>query len=474
MRRHTKSDPAARRRLTVAALALGALAALAGCDDPTVPNFNDPELADVVTTRAQLQAQATGLLAGDREQHAFRTLVLETMGRDLYRIDPSDPRYLQMPLGNFSPSAFLVDFTFNAYYRTIRGAQALVDALENSPTLDGFPFSDEDKAATRGFARTIKALEYMRLIETRDTLGLPILLAQGGTTDPIRCKPVVLDHIEALLDSAFDDLGQAGASFPFVLPRGFSSNGAFDTPATFAQFNRALAAILYMYQGFEDYASSGAIDAVALDEALEALALSFASTGAPLRTGVFHTYTTGSGDLTNFLFNPAVYRANPRVVAEAEPGDARLAKVHDDPAQELIAGDTAVHSSLLLANIAGPLTPLPIVINEELLLVQAEVLWGLGRDAEALALANFVRTAAGGFGSPKTSFASRLDLLRFILQQKRYSLLFESGARLVDYRMFGLFSELGPELTSRSEGEKVIPFPEAEIDARHGDLACQP
>jgi hypothetical protein len=477
MRRHANPLPTrqprrapARARCLLLALAL---AAAGGCDDPTIPNLNDPELSDVVTTRAQLQAQATGLLAGDRDQHAFEVLVLETMGRDLYRIDPADPRYLQMPLGTFSPGAFLVDFTYNVHYRTIRGAQTLVNAVEASESLDGAEFSAEDKAAATGFARTMKALQYLRLVEMRDTLGLPIMTGTGGTLDPIRCKPAVLEHVVALLDSAYDDLQRAGASFPFTLPGGFRIEGTFDTPATFAAFNRALAAKAYVYQGFSDYERSGAVDAAALGEALAALAASFVSETGDLRTGVYHVYTTGAGDATNFLYNPAVYRANPRVLAEAEPGDARLAKIRDDPAQELIAGgDPAVRSSLLVTNIAGPLTPMPIVTNEELLLLEAEVQWGLGNQGEALRLANLVRQRAGGFAAPRGPFADPLGLLRFILQQKRYSLLFESGARLVDYRMFGLFDELGPELSSRSAGERAIPFPQSEIDARRGDLAC--
>ncbi|HEU4566172.1 MAG TPA: hypothetical protein VFS05_16035 [Gemmatimonadaceae bacterium] len=474
---HTHRRRGARTKARPILLAL-ALAVAGACDDPAIPNLNDPELPDAVDTRAQLQAQVSGLLAGDRDQHAFEILVLETMGRDLYRIDPADPRFLQMPLGTFSPGAFLVDFSYNVHYRTIRGAQALIEAVDRSQSLDGLPFADADKAATKGFARTMKALQYLRLVETRDTLGVPVMLGLGGTLDPIRCKPAVLDYVAALLDSAYAELQQGGSSFPFALPSGFGSSGAFDTPAGFAEFNRALAAKAHMYQGFLNYAASGSVDQAALQAALDALAAapSLASESAPLRNGVYHVYTTGSGDVTNFLYNPSVYRANPRVRNEAEPGDARLSKIRYDTLQKLVAGDTAVHSADLVANISSPLTPSPIVLNEEMLLVQAEVLWGLGQDQAALDIANFVRTKSGGFATPRTlgSFATRLDLLRFILQQKRYSLLFESGARLIDYRMFGLFDELGPELTSRSMGERAIPFPQAEIDARGGDLACQP
>ncbi len=67
------------RRLRPVALVLAAALA-AACKDSTVPNFNDPELGATITDRAQLQSQVSGLLAGDREQHAFQILILETMG----------------------------------------------------------------------------------------------------------------------------------------------------------------------------------------------------------------------------------------------------------------------------------------------------------------------------------------------------------------------------------------------------------
>jgi hypothetical protein len=455
--------------LAVLALALGG-----ACSDPTIPNLNDPVLPSSIDTRAQLQAQATGLLAGDREQQAFTILVLETMGRDLYRIDPSDPRYLQMPLGNFSPSAFLVDFTYNSNYRTIRGALSFVDAVEQSTSLDGLPVSTATKRAAEGFGRTMLALQYLRLIETRDTLGLPIVTGEGGTLDPIKCKATVLSQISTYLDAAYADLQAGGTVFPFTLAHGFTTNGSFDTPPTFATFNRGLAAKTLLYRGFRDYAKTGTIDVPSLTAAITALNQSFESEAAPLRTGVYHVYSTSSGDLTNFLYNPSVYRANPRVLSEAEAGDARLAKITNDPSQELVAGDATVRSSLVINQIAGPIAPLPIVNNVELILIRAEVEWGRGNDAEALRLANLVRTRDGGFTVPQAPFANRLDLLRFILRQKRYSMLFESGDRLVDYRMFGLFSELGPELSTRSAGEMLIPFPEAEIDARNGNIKCAP
>ena len=104
-----------------------------GCKDSFVPNLNDPELAGAVTTLGQIQAQVSGLLAGDREQQAFQILILETMGRDAYRIDVADPRYLDMPFGTISPGAFISDFLYNVHYRAIRGARALYAGIDAGP-----------------------------------------------------------------------------------------------------------------------------------------------------------------------------------------------------------------------------------------------------------------------------------------------------------------------------------------------------
>src|SRR5690349_23110373 len=150
-------------RASVVAGFLTAALLATGCKDPFIPDYNNPELPASIPSADQLQNQVTGLVAGDREQAAFFILVLETMGRDAYRIDGADPRYIQQPLGQFSPGAFLVDFTWNSTYRTIRGAQALAAGAESSPVL-----TVEGKAASAGYARTIQGLEYIHLLDTRD------------------------------------------------------------------------------------------------------------------------------------------------------------------------------------------------------------------------------------------------------------------------------------------------------------------
>ena len=462
-------------KIGYAGLVIGA-ALLGACKDSFVPNLNDPTLEPTVTSAAQLQAQASGLLSGDREQHAFQILVLETMARDAYRIDIADPRYLDMPLGEFSPGAFLVDFTWNVHYRTIRGARSLADGI------DGGPFTAEQKAATKGFAKTMEALEYMWLIDSRGEQGVPIQTGAAGL-EPVKCEPTVLAHIAALLDEGYTQLGNGGTVFPFTLPTGFTAFGSFGTPVGFRQFNRALAAKNQRYLAYVDFAETGAINQAALTAATTAFAQSFEQEDATkLKNGVYHVYSTSSGDLDNRNFDLSVYRVNPKVLNEADPGDARVAsKTLKDPAQLKSNAGNTVSSDILFTNITGPTTPLPIIRNDELILLHAEVLWGQGQYAQALAKSNFVRTndgglpakTAGDFNNFATA-ADQLNLLREILKQKRYSLLFESDARLVDYRLYGLFDELGDEgIVGSDPTPQVIPFPQSEIDARQGDLACE-
>jgi hypothetical protein len=453
-------------------LVLTASLGLVSCSDPVIPNYNNPVPPSVISTQSELQSQATGIAAGDRENHAFQILIMETMGRDAYRIDAADPRYINNPLGQFNPSAFISNFLWNSHYKTIRSANDLINAMAGSSVV-----SAAQKAGTFGYAETFKAHQYMRLIEMRDTIGVPISLGKEGQLDPIRCKPAVLTYISAALDSASDSLKAGGASFAFVLPSGFSSNGTFDTPAGYLKFNRGLKGKNQVYRGFINYAKNGTIDAAALNNAITAIDASFADVNGNYRDGVYHLYSTSSGDLVNQNFDNSVYRANPKVVSEAEAGDARLSKVRQVNGATI--STEGVSSDILFNSPTGPTSPLPLLINEELLLVKAEALWGLNRDAEALAIVNAVRTKSGGFATPLLlgSYAgpNRTNLLREILKQKRYSLLFESPSRAIDYRMFGLWSELGLERTglpTPTIGPMVVPIPEAESNARNNNLTC--
>ena len=133
------------------------LLALVACSDNRVPDFNAPDLSPTLDP-VQLQARATGLLSGDRGSQDFEILILETMGRDVYRIDPAEPRYITNPLGTISPSGFIGVATWTGPFNVIRGSNDLIAALPSA----GF-LSAQERAAVSGFAQTMIARSYMLL-----------------------------------------------------------------------------------------------------------------------------------------------------------------------------------------------------------------------------------------------------------------------------------------------------------------------
>ena len=463
------------------ALALAA-ATLGACDDSFVPDFNNPNESDftVFTSRDQLQSTATGLADGDRQLHDFQVLIQETIGRDVYRIDGSEPRYITSPLGaqNVSRTNFIGAAIWTGPYSNVRTGRLLVSGSDSSEFALN-PLTDAEKAGVRGYAKTMIALQYIRLIETRDTVGVPIVLDDDVVPDPIRCKPAVLDYISALLDTAATDLAAGGEAFAFELPAGFAG---FNTPASFLEFNRGLKAKNEIYRAFQSFGAAqtfASIDQAALARAQEALTASFYDPSGDFNTAVYHVYSTSAGEYSNPNFGPAIMRINPRVVNEADPGDLRVpAKVNVDPtsvANNTIGGSLEVPSGYLDKVNASPVTPLPILSNAELILLQAEIYWGLGRYAEALAQSNVVRTSAQGGGlAPRVinvgTPQGQADVLREILKQKRYQLLFTSPSRHVDYRMFGILGELGQE--RGFEPVSVLRLPQTELDARGGVGSC--
>jgi len=465
-------------------LAAAGLAMAVACSEPTVPNLNNPteEELTTLTDRSQIQALATGLLDNDRQTQFNYVFFPEMIGRDILRLDGSDPRYIEGLLGapnNVSPSGFLGSGVWAGPYATIRGANLFINSITKAGPITPKPLSDKEKSAARGFAQTLKALAYLRLIELRDDNGVPMTTG-GDALAPIRCKPAVYANISTLLDSAIGDLRAAGStSVPFAMPGGWAAFSVADATGNtdLAGLAEAFKAKVEMYRGFLPLNTAGpsaAPTAANLNAALTALDASFynpVATRAGLDVGVFHTYTTGAGETVNPFSDRSVNYANMKVITEgAEPGDLRVqAKVDTSSsiAPKTVQGET---SRFLLKAPSLPTDPIAVLRNEELVLIRAEVLWGLNRDAEALQMINLVRQAAGLPPKLATDFATHGGLLRGILKEKRYSLLFESASRWVDYRMFGILNELGPEASNNPIAR--LPIPQTEADARSGNIGC--
>jgi len=464
-------------RIRYLAVLLGALA-MGACKDATRPNLNNPSVNDfsTISNLAQVQALTTGVLFGDRAQAGNDILYGETIGRDGYRLTGSEPRFVTELLGTAINSS---DFLGAALwpFASIRVANIGIGGVTNAPAT---VLSAEQQQATLGYLRTLKALLYLRIIEARDTAGAPINVDIPPTDPPapLSCANDVHQYISALLDSAAANLSAGGSTFPFALSPGFSG---FDDPASFLTFNRGLAAKNDVYIAFRNFAASGTIDNAALTNASTALAASFVSNDpANLDVGPKHDYSTSSGDAVNPLFeNPTstVFRANPRVVTEADPGDLRVSK-------KIITGSPITQSGLTSSFVyvvySSPTSDIKILSDKELLMIQAEVLWGQGNYPGALALSNVLRVNEGGL-PPKAIGDFGTDVpggvLNEILKQKRYSLLWESPSRWLDARLFGKLNGSAPPAgVGQERGFNPLPnfpIPFNEASARSGDLSQQ-
>jgi starch-binding outer membrane protein, SusD/RagB family len=445
-------------RVTSSIAMVAVLFFTSACKDLVVPDYNNTSLDDLSNnpTPTKIQQASQGLLVGTRvgigEQNGYISL-LGIVGRESYNFDPADPRFITEmlvgPLDGGSP-AFGGNL-FAAPYRNIRNANILLGAVDKVVGL-----SAQQKSAVQGFAKTIQALDYLNVINTRDDLGAPLDVNIGPTDDPapLVAKAAVFTQISTLLDEGLTALNAGGAAFPFSLSPGFAG---FATPAEFVEFNRALKARVEVYRG--NYAA-----------ALTALNASFLDTSAPLTLGVYHSYSTGSGDTPNNLFDPngRAILAHPSIVtdAEARPGGAPDARVVAKVTTAVDAPRTVqgVTTDYMFSIYNSNDAPIPIIRNEELILLRAEARFFTGDVLGALNDINLIRTTSGGLAS-RGAFLSNNDFIAELLKQRRYSLLFEGGHRWIDTRRFGLLASLPRALPSHTVPSR-FPFPEAECLAR--------
>lgn len=448
-----------RTRKIYTLLALLAVGVSPGCTDLVAPDFNNPGLDELQQnpTRAAAIAAATGLLIGARANIAdFNGYVslMGILGRESYNLDGADPRYftemLEGDLNAGSPA--LGGNLWARRYENIRSANILLNALEVLSDDPAVGMTPTEKEATRGLAKTIQALDFLLVINTRDINGAPIDVdrALDAEPAPIENKEAVLAHVVQLLEEARGHLEAGGAEFPFPLSEGFAG---FDTPATFIPFNRALLGRVEVYRG--NFAA-----------ALVALGASFLSTGAPLDDGVYHVFGGGSGDLTNGLVDPDLF-AHTSIEADAEEQtngelDARfLAKVSEVAERGPIRG---VSSDLRFVPLyPSPSARVPIIRNEELILLRAEANIGLGNVDAAAEDINFIRENSGGL-APRNDLTAA-NILDELLTQKRYSLLFEGGHRLIDLRRYNRLDQL-PLDQPNHQINAVFPIPLDEQLAR--------
>lgn len=442
---------------------LGALA-LGGCESLTVPDYNNPGLGDVQAdpSRTNILLTAQGLMIGARtgtSGNAGYVSSLGILGRESYNFDPSDPRFLTGLL------AGPLDGSSNAFggahwvprYANIRNGNILLDILDEA----GDEVTAAEAEAVRGWTKTLQAHDYLLAINTRDDFGAPIDVGGDPTADPapIASKDEVLTHVVQLLDEAATHLDGAGGSFPFQLSSGFAG---FDTPAAFRQFNRALRARVQAYR--EDWPGvMASLNESFIDD-------DPGQSVDDLRVGVYHAFSSQPGDVTNGLYDPSrlILLAHPSIVADAQPGDARLTRKVVQVAEVDDQAGAGVSSEWAYDIYDRLSAPLPYVRNEELLLLRAEANLQMGNLDPALDDINLVRQISGNLPSITTAdwnartADERIDEL---LYNRRYSLMFE-GHRWIDMRRYDRLADLPIDAGTNFVRFSRFPFPVRECDAR--------
>ncbi len=418
-----------------------ALFAVSACKLEEIPNPKpslDPILQNA--TIGELQTLVTGTESLLRQEIGFYYDVVSIIGREYWYFVSSDPRYTGELLGKGSSvldnAGFYGTRPYAGRYRTVKNANILIEAVTNTSAA----LSEADRKGYIGFAKTMQAYELHLALNLQYQNGIRLDVADPDNPGPFVSYDEALAGIKALLDEAVNDLDAAGSEFTFSLSEGFSG---FDTPATFKQFNRALAARIAMYQN--DKA-----------EVNKALGDSFMDMSGDFYMGPYRPFSTAGGELTNPLFRVPDQSdgiiAHPSFVAavQADPNDDRNNKIALRPSGTLSFDDlSGDYDVVVYDNLESPIY---YIRNEELILLAAEAQIGIDNSA-AVAAIDVIRTGHGL--DPYAGDMTDEALLDEVLNQRRLS-LFAEGHRWIDMRRYDRLDELPID---RPDDDVWVQFP---------------
>jgi len=442
-------------RVRLAGVALLGAVTLTGCDDLDITDLNNPGLEQFQSapTISALNTATSGILITARAGHSGTTgysTELGVLGRELYVLSSDDPRFIQELLAGplDGGNGAFGGAHWAPRYASIRNSNIVLNAVEVVTGLTA-----QQKDGIRGFAKTMQALDLLLVINTRDAFGAPVDVNTDPTAPPaaIVAKAQVFQRIVSLLDEARTHLQNAGSEFTFGLSDGFAG---FDTPATFLRFNRALRARVAIY--LNDFGT-----------AQTALQQSFLDPNGSLTLGAYHTYSTGAGDVLNGNFDPTgrSIRGHPSFVANAQrkPNGAPDDRTSKNATAPNVLSVQGVSSDKLVTRYSSASDPVPIIRNEELILLRAEASLGQGNIAAAVSDINIIRTRAGGL-APYSGALTPTAVLDELLYNRRYSLYYE-GHRWIDLRRHDRLGSLPRDLPTHRVFT-AFPFPNDECLAR--------
>jgi hypothetical protein len=386
-------------------------------------NLNSPTIEQFLgnASKSELNNLVSGTESGMRNNIAFYLDDVGTIGREGYRFSGSEPRYVTDLLGandaTLSSSNFYITNPWAARYRVVKNCNTLILAATNSTLISG-----AEKSGYIGFARTIKAYQLLLNLNLTYTKGIRI-----NVTDPDNLGAFVsyedgLTAIASILDSAKTDLATAAVAFPLA---GFDG---LNDAAGLLKVNRAIAARVAAYRK-------------KWPDVLTALNESFFDVTKDFYLGVNHVFGTGSGDQLNPMFIPKNQSGEVRVAhasfaADIKTGDDRINKTSLRNATASLNGLSSDRDVWVYTSSTAPL---PIIRNEELILLYAEAKINTSAFPDAVTALNVIRM--GHNLAPYAGAITTDALITELLYQRRYSLFYE-GHRWIDLRRYNKLSDL--------------------------------
>lgn len=494
-------------------IALTALA-LAACKDSNVPFLTAP--TSVPNSPVGIQNAISGLISGSRNDIGGYMVDAAAFGRDGGNYTNTEPRFITYELGIDPIAAAWGSQWANSYTNISQAHQILATIPNVAPA-----YTAAQAATVTGVVQTLEAFNYMIVAEDHDTLGIALLTqATASSPPPAVCNKNAWKFIVALLDSAHANLTTGGSTpIPVSLPSGFASVAG--TATTFDSFNRALAGkagleLAYAiarssagtmphdtFPGSPDQAALTAADAAITQSALYSPAQvgpEPAGGWTPDAFSVMLNFSGASGDVVNPMNSiVGTFRILNTITNDQDTVNdlrwkAKFAVTGAAPQQQKY---NSVVIPYIYTQYLSPASFIPIVRNEELVLLRAQIQIGLGNYPAAAALIDQVRMQAGGLPSALTkadtlpngviippvnpnNYASVRD---FLLREQQISTAIEpSGDRMISIRMYNLAAQLDTTWKGNSAAAPngdlhttITPIPIAEVSARGGSFTttCQ-
>lgn len=468
------------RTCGVGALAVAAIS-LAACRDFDVQDINAPtqEVLTGSPTRPVLSRAANGIMVQAFNDLATELEFYSIYGREGYNLLGNDPRETGEQIRGPQDAGGRSGGSWLGKYQAIRTINVYLAALDRASGLTA-----AEVRASAGFAKTIKAWHLFRLAVRSGATGIPVDVDRSIADDP---APFVsfseaMAAASALMDEAQADLQAGGSEFPFAFVPGYTG---FTTPATFLEFNRALAADILVHRAtFNDCTACWA-------EASTAIDASFITTSDlpnSLDIGVYYGYTGAAGELSNPVTEAIAsnrYWVHPSIVtgvqtrANGEPDLRLTTKVRDAGRLRELNEIEATHKPVMYNSAsnpeaADPGADIPWITNEELILLRAEIRWNTGNKLGAIEDINLIRQHAGGLPPSTLTIASSDEaFITELLYNRLYSLLWQQGTRWIDARRYDRLAQLPLDRA----GDVIHPHmlvPAGECDARGFSVPCSP